>query len=140
VNEIDAGVAEADGGELDAATPEGADAKRSADGVGTDDGLGTEGRIFVDDEIIEGEAGEREEIQADLVEVDGAAEAVTDAISDALLITIEANERREQNEEKDRQGREGHVEKAAEGTGAERRREICSDGFAILVGWISFLH
>ena len=32
------------------------------------------------------------------------------------------------------------IEKAAEGTDAQRRREICGNGFAILVGWVSFLH
>ena len=140
VDEIDAGIGEADGGELDAAAPEGADAEGGADGVGADDGLGAEGGVFVDDEIFEGEAGEREEVEADFVEMDGAAEAVADAVGDALLIAIDADERREEDEEKDRQGCEGEIEKAAEGAGAERRRAVCVDGFAILVGWIDFLH
>ena len=125
VDEVDAGVGEADGGELDAAAPEGADAEGGADGVGADDGLGAEGGVFVDDEVFESEAGEREEVQADPVEMDGAAEAVADAVGDALLIAIDADERREQDEEKDRQGCEGEVEKAAQGMGAERRAGVC---------------
>ena len=102
VDEVDAGVGEADGGELDAAAPEGADAKGGADGVGADDGLGAECWIFLDDEIFENEAGEGKEVQADFVEVDGAAEAVADAVGDALLIAIDADERREEDEEKKR--------------------------------------
>src|SRR5258708_2711149 len=49
VDEIDAGVGEADGGELDAAAPEGGDAEGGADRVGADDGVGTECGVFVDD-------------------------------------------------------------------------------------------
>ena len=65
VDEVDAGVGEADGGELDAAAPEGADAEGGADRVGADDGLGAEGGVLVDDEVLEGEAGEREEVEGD---------------------------------------------------------------------------
>jgi len=39
VDEVDAGFVEADGGELDAAPPEGAEAEGGTDGVGADDGL-----------------------------------------------------------------------------------------------------
>jgi len=39
--------------------------------------------------------------------MNGAAEAVADAVGDALLIAIDTDERREQDEEKDRQGCEG---------------------------------
>jgi hypothetical protein len=140
VDEIDAGVGEADGGELYTAAPEGADAERGADGVGADDGFGAEGGVFLDDEVFEDEAGEGEEVKADFVEMDGAAQAVADGVGDALLIAIDADQRREQHEEKDRQCREGEVEKAAEGAGAERGRAVCLDGFAILVGWIHFPH
>ena len=76
VDEVDAGVGEADGGELDALSPEGADAQGGAHGVGADDGLAAEGGIFVDDEVFESEAGERQQVQGDVVEVDGTAEAV----------------------------------------------------------------
>jgi hypothetical protein len=140
MDEIDAGVGEADGGELDAAAPEGADAKGGTDGVGADNGFGAKGGVFVNDEIFEDEAGEGEEVEADFVEMNGAAEAVADAVGDALLIAIDADERREKDEEKDRQGCEGEIEKTAESTGAERGRAVCVDGFAILVGWIHFLH
>ena len=91
VDEVDAGVGEADGGELDAAAPEGAEAEGGADGVGADDGLGAEGGVFVDDEVFEGEAGEREEVEDDSVEVDGAAEAVADAGGDAVLVAVDAD-------------------------------------------------
>ncbi len=140
VDEVDAGIGEADGGELDAATPEGADAQGGSDGVSADDRLGTECGVFVNDEIFENEAGEGQEIQADLIKMNGAAEAVADAVGDAPLVAIDADERREQNEEKDRQGSNGEVEKAAEGAGAERRRPIGVDDFVILIGWIHFLH
>ncbi len=76
MDEVDAGVGEADGGELDVAAPEGAEAEGGADGVGADDGLVAEGGVFADDEVLEGEAGEREEVERDVVEVDGTAEAV----------------------------------------------------------------
>jgi hypothetical protein len=39
--------------------------------------------------------------------MDGAAETVADAVRDASLIAIEADERWEQNEEKNSKGREG---------------------------------
>jgi hypothetical protein len=107
VDEIDARVGEADGGELDAAPPEGTDAKGGADRVGADDGLGAEGGIFIYDKVFEGEAREGEEVKADFVEMDGAAETVADAVRDASLIAIEADERWEKNEEKNSKGREG---------------------------------
>ena len=56
------------------------------------------------------------------------------------LVAVDADQRREKNEEKDDQSRDGEVEKAAEGVGAESRRGVCVDGFAVLVGWIHFLH
>jgi hypothetical protein len=141
VDEIDAGlVGEADGGELDAAAPERAEAEGDANGAGADSGFGTEGRVLVDDEVFEGEAGEREEIEADFVEMDGAAQAVADAVGDALLVAVEADERGEQNEEKNRQSGKSHVEKAAERADADGRWDVCIDGFTILVGWIHFLH
>ena len=101
VDEVDAGVGEADGGELEAAAPEGGDAEGGVDDVGADDGLVAEGWVFVDDEVFKGEAGEREEVEGDLVEVDGAAEAFAYAVGDAALIAVEADERREDNEEED---------------------------------------
>jgi hypothetical protein len=140
VDEIDAGVGEADGRELDPAAPQGGDAQGGADGVGADDRFGTEGGVFVDNQIVEDEAGEREQIEAHSVEMDRAAEAVADTVGDALLIAIHADERREKDQKKDRQRCEGQVKKAAEGTRAERGRAVSVDGFAILVGWIHFLH
>jgi hypothetical protein len=119
VDEIDAGVSEADGGELDAAAPERGDAEGGADGVGADDGFGAECGVFLDDQIFKDEAGKWEEVEADFVEMDGAAEAVADAVGDALLIAIDADERRKQDEEKDRQRGEGEVQKAAKSSGAE---------------------
>jgi hypothetical protein len=119
VNEIDAGIGEADGGELDATAPEGAEAKGGADGVGANDRFGAEGGVFVDDQIFENEAGKREEVQADPVEMDGAAETVADAAGDAALIAVDADERREKGKEKNCQSSESEVQKAAEGTGAE---------------------
>ncbi len=119
VDEVDAGVREADGGELDAAAPEGADAKGGADGGGADDRLGAEGGVFVDDEVLEREAGERQEIETDPVEMNGAAEAVADAVGDAPLIAIDADERGKKDEEKDHQGCEGEVEEAAQNMGAD---------------------
>jgi hypothetical protein len=141
VDEIDAGlVGEADVGKLDAAAPEGADAEGYANGAGANDGLGAEGGILVDDEVFKREAGEREEIQTDFVEVNGAAQAGADAVRDALLITVDADERRKQDKQKNNQSREGHIEKAAKGVGAERGWNVGINGFAILVGWIHFLH
>ena len=46
----------------------------------------------------------------------------------------------QKNEEKDDKSSDGEVEKAAEGVGAESRRGVCIDGFAVLVGWVHFLH
>jgi hypothetical protein len=140
VDEVDAGVSEADGGEFDASAPERADTQSGTDGVGADDRLGAEGGVFVDDEFFEGEAGEWEKIQAYLVEMDRAAEAGADAVGDALLIAVDADERREQNEEEDDKSREGEIEKAAERVDAERGQGIRGRVFALLVGWIRFLH
>ena len=92
-----------------------ADAERGADGVGADDGLGAEGGIFVDDEVLDGEAGEREEGEGDAVEVDGAAEALTDAGGDAALKAVDADQRRHEDEQQQRQA------------GRERRREAASE-------------
>ncbi len=140
VDEVDTGVSEADRGELDAPAPERTDSQGGADGVGANDGLGAECGILVDDEILKGEAGEGEEIQADLVEVNGAAEADADAVCDALLVAIDTDERWEQDEEEENERHDRQVEKAAESVGAERRGNVCVRGFAILVGWIHFLH
>jgi hypothetical protein len=141
VDEVDAGlVGEADGGELDAAAPERAEAEGDADGAGADNWLGAKGGVLVDNEVFEGEAGEREEIETDLFEMDGAAETIADAVGDALLIAAEVDKRRKQDEEKDCQSGKGQVEKAAERMGAERRWDVCVHDFALLPGWIHFLH
>ena len=66
MDEVDAGVGEADGGELEAAAPEGADAEGRVDGGGTDDGLVAECGVFVDDKVFEREAGDEDE-DADLL-------------------------------------------------------------------------
>jgi len=140
VDEIDAGVGEADGGELDAAAPEGTDAEGGADGVGADDWLGAEGGVFIDDEVFEREAGEREEIEDDSVEVDGAAEAVADAGGDASLVAIDADVWGKQDQQKKREGRERQIEEAAERVGANDMGAVCSRDFALLVGGIGVLH
>jgi hypothetical protein len=142
MDEVDAGVGEADGGELEAAAPEGADAEGRVDGSGADDGLVAEGGVFVDDEVFEGEAGEREEIQGYPIQMDGTAEAFADACCDALLIAIETDEWWKQNEEEDSEGGEGDVEKTAEGSAADGWRDVGVRGGDVnrLVGWIHFLH
>ncbi len=56
VDEVDAGFGEADGGELDAAAPKGAEAEGGADGVGADDGLVAEGGVFVYNKVFKREA------------------------------------------------------------------------------------
>jgi hypothetical protein len=140
VNEVDAGVSEADGGEFDASAPERADTQGGTDGVGADDRLGAESGVFVDDESFEGEAGKGEEIQAYLVEMDGAAEAGADAVGDALLIAIDADERREENEEKEDKSRAGEIEKATERVDAEGWWGVRGRVFGLFVGWIHFLH
>jgi hypothetical protein len=89
---------------------------------------------------LEDEAREREEVQADFVEMDGATETVADAGGDASLVVIDADQRREQNEEENGKGGEGEIEKAAEDAGAERGRAVGLDSFAIVVGWIDFPH
>ena len=79
--------------------PEGADAEGGADGHGADDGLGAEGGVLVDDEVGEGEAGERKEVEGDVVEMDGTAEALADAGGDAVLEAADVDERRDESEE-----------------------------------------
>ena len=56
--------AEGDSGELGMAAAEGGEAERDADLVGAQDGLGAEGGILVDDEVFQGEAGQREQRRA----------------------------------------------------------------------------
>jgi hypothetical protein len=63
VDKVDAGFREADGGELDAAKPERTDPEGGTDRVGADDRLRAEGGVFVDNEVVQREAGKREEIQ-----------------------------------------------------------------------------
>ncbi len=148
IDEVDAGVGEADGGELEAAAPEGGDAEGGVDGVGADDGLVAEGGVFVDDEVFKGQAGEREEIEGDLVEVDGAAKAFADAVGDAALVAVETDQRRKQNEEKDDQTGEDDVGQPTEGSAADGWRDVVVDEFAgvfvwglhWVVGWVHFLH
>jgi hypothetical protein len=72
--------------------------------------------------------------------MDGAAEAGADAVGDALLIAVDADERRKQNEQKNDQRCEGQIEKSAKSVGAESWWGVCVDGFAILVGGIHFRH
>ena len=124
MDEVDAGVGEADGGELEAAAPEGGDAEGGVDDVGADDGLVAEGGVFVDDEVFEREAGEREEIEGDLVEVDGAAEALANAVGDAALIAVEADKRRQENEEQYGDSGERDVEEARERAPADSWRHV----------------
>ncbi len=152
MDEVDAGFGEADGGELDAAAPEGAEAEGGADGVGADDGLVAEGGVFVDDEVFEGEAGEREKVEGDSVEMDGAAEAVADAGGDAALIAVDADVGGQQDEQHDCERSEGEVEEATQRVGAEGRSGVVVRGFAgsdfsgfagvegALEGGIGFLH
>ena len=142
MDEIDAGLGEADGGELDAAAPEGAEAEGGTDGVGPDDGLRAEGGVFVNDEVLECEAGERKEIEADFVEVDGAAEAVADAGGDAALVAVavDADVWGKQDQQKQSEGRERQIEESTERVDADDRGGVCSRGISLLVGGICFLH
>jgi hypothetical protein len=104
-DEVDAGIyprvagAEGDFGELDVA-PEGVDAESGADLAGAEDGLGAEGGILVDDEVFQGEAGERQQDGRDAGEVDGAADGRADVARDAELKTAEVDERRNEGDEK----------------------------------------
>ena len=144
MDEVDAGFGEADGGELDAAAPKGAEAEGGADGVGADDGLVAEGGVFVDDKVLKREAGEREKVEGDFVEMHGAAEAVADAGGDAVLIAVDANVGRQQDEQHDCEDSEGEVEEATQRVGAEGRSGVVFGGVAgvegALEGGISFLH
>jgi len=141
VNEVDAGgFAEADGGELDAVAQERAEAKGCTDGGGADDGFGAEGGVFVDDEVIEREAGEREKIEADVVEMNGAAEAVADAGGDSFLVAIEADVRRQQNEQQHGEGCESQIENPTKCAAAEGLGVVGLEGFSLLVGGVHFLH
>ena len=88
-----------DGGELDLAAPEGGDAQVGVDGHGADDGLVAEGGVLADDEVRDGEAGEGKEGEGDVVEMDGAAEALADAGGDAALVAVDADEGRDEREE-----------------------------------------
>ena len=137
VDEVDAGLVEADGGEFYAPGPEGADAKGGSDGTGTDDRLGAEGGVFADNQIFKGEAGEREQIEGDAVEMDGAAEAVADAGSDAALEAVDADEGRDEQEYDDGQGHARDVEQAAAMVLGEMGSLL---GVGLLVGWVDFLH
>ena len=106
VDHVNAWVTEADRGDFDATTPERADAEGRTDGGCANNGLGAEGGILINDEVFKGEAGERQEIEADVAEMDGAPKAIADAGGDALLIAVEADEGRKEDEKKDRETRQ----------------------------------
>ncbi len=72
--------------------------------------------------------------------MNGAAEAFADAVGDAALVAVEANQRRKQDKEKDRQSREDDIQQTTERATADGRRNISVDEFAWLEGWIHFLH
>ncbi len=123
VDKVDARFGEADGRELDPAPPKRANAKGGTNGVGADDRLGAKGGIFIDDEIFEGKAGERQEIQTHLVEVDRPAEARTDAVGNASLIAIDADKGREEDEEKDHPAPRGTNKEGGEGRGCSETEQ-----------------
>jgi hypothetical protein len=141
VDQVDAGwLGETDGGELDTAAPQRADAERGMYCIGADDGLGAEGGIFVNDKVFQGKAWKRKEIQGDLVEVNRTAETVANAVGDSFLIAVHANERGEKDEEKDYEASYCEIKEPTESMSADRRRDVCFRGFGLRVGWIHFLH
>ena len=95
VDQIDAGLFQADPGELDLFAVEGGDAEGRLDLVGADDGLGAEGGVFGDDEVCELEAGEGKKDEGDAVEMDRAAEAGADAGDDAALEAVDVQQWRQ---------------------------------------------
>src|ERR1700679_2831401 len=76
--------------------------------------------------------------------MDGAAEAVADAVGDALLITVDADQWREKSEEKNDECGDGEIEETSQGATAESRVLVHCRGIDgsldMLVGWIHFLH
>jgi hypothetical protein len=63
MNQVDARIGEADRRKLYTTAPQGADAQRSANGVGADNRLGAERGVFVHNQIFQREAGERQKVQ-----------------------------------------------------------------------------
>lgn len=82
------------------ATPERGEAQGGLDGVGANNRLGAKGRIFSDDQVFDGEAGQRKQRERDAVEVNRAAEAVSDTGSDAPLVAPEVDQRGKEDEQK----------------------------------------
>ncbi len=76
--------------------------------------------------------------------MDGAAEAVADAGGNAVLIAVDADVRRQQDEEHDCENRERQVEEATQRVRAEGRSGVMFNGIAevdgTLVGGFGFLH
>ncbi len=72
--------------------------------------------------------------------MNGASEAVADAGDDALLVAVEADERREQDKEKDDQSCHDEIKNAADDAGTDDRRKIGVERFTLLVGGVHFLH
>ena len=64
-DQIDAGLGQRDAGELDLAAPERAEAEVGANLAGAKDRLGAEGGILVDDKVLQGKAGDREQVEGD---------------------------------------------------------------------------
>ena len=117
-DEVDAGVGQRDAGELDAAAPERTDANVGADLAGAQDGLGAEGGVLIDHEVLQREAGDGQQIEADPVEVDGAAERGADIARDAALVAADVDVRRKKREQqKGEDGTEDSDEPAAGWTG-----------------------
>ena len=132
VDEVEAGRVEGDAGELDAATPERADAERGADAVGADDGLVAEAGILLDDEVLEGEAGQRQQVERDAIEMDGATERGADAGDDAALEAVDVDQRRNQREQKD--GRAGADRRTGSGGKRDGVGDLC--GARSRSGWL----
>ncbi len=102
-DEVNAGVGQRDAGELDAAAPERTDAKVGADLAGAQDGLGAEGGGLIDHEVLQREAGDGQQIEADPVEVDGAAERGADVERDAALVAADVDVGRQKREQQKRE-------------------------------------
>ena len=113
-DEVDAGVGQDDAGELDVFAPERAEAKVCANLAGAQDGLGAEGGVLIDHEVLQRDAGDGQQIEADPVEVDGAAERGADVARDAALVAADVDVRRQKREQKKREdGTENGDEPAA---------------------------
>ncbi len=101
MNEIEAGLVDANAAELELPAPERGEADGSGDGASVEDGLGTVSGILVDREVGDDEAWSRQDAEFHGGEADGAAKSGGDQRGDAVLVAGDADERG-----KDQQGDE----------------------------------